>query len=83
MEIPNTDPQMKLLSQFPCSVCGQAQFEFGQFCGPGGMRFAAGKGKFWNMPRNHQSPTMTIARACLKCGNLQGFIRRFTPLSEE
>ncbi len=82
MEIPNTDPQMKLLSQFPCSVCGQTQFEFGQFGSPGGMLFSPGNGKFWNMPRSFWSPKMTIARACLNCGNLQGFIRKFTPLPE-
>ncbi len=79
------DPQQETLRQFPCPVCGQSEFEFGQLTTRYGISFAAGQGDFWNMPRDSwgSSRSGMIARHCLHCDNVQVFIRRFTPAPAE
>ena len=71
------DEQQEALRQYPCPVCGQSEFEFGQVVSRGGVNYVAGSPHFWNQPRDSWgSARVLMARACLHCWNIQTFVRK-------
>lgn len=78
------DSQIELLKKYPCPICSQSEYEFGQLIGHGAIHFVAGTPKFWSMPRDPwRAPKRALARICVHCRNIQSFERQFTTESED